>query len=949
MISSTALDLPEHRAEVREACLAAGVFPIGMEQLPARDATGLAVSLEMVDKADLYLGIYAWRYGWVPDGSDISVTEMEFDRAIERQKAGQLRELFIFTAHDDHPFTKKDIETGDVAQQKLAAFKAKASNGRVRKEFSSVEELRRLVSEALHEFHLRENAKTKQPSPVSVVPVFSEVPSNLPGGYIGQVFVGREQFLEDLRNSLLKQTHTTAITQQRPAATVTEGLGGLGKTHAAVEYADKHRGDYTALLFVSGDTPQRLQSGLAALCEVRGLNLNENLPMDEAARASIALYWLATNPSWLLIVDNVDDEAAAVALRDHFEQLRSGHVLITSRLGNWSQQVDSLDLSLLSPDDATALLLQLTDKRRKAADDATQARTLAALMEGLPLALHQAAGYINERRLSFAQCLVTYQDEAAELLNWFNDLSIPYERPDKLAPRPVLITWKTSFDQLSPESRFWLLVFSHFAPDPIPEFLLDNKPDAADEVKTRHRAARKAIAQADKFNLLTRYDDPPRFKIHRLVQEVTRLSASEEERTTALASGIGLIMESELGDPQDVHTWRKWTPLQSHAIAICQHAPNMCAPEGLTWLMAGLSLLLQVKSLFAQAEPLMRRALEIDEASFGPEHVDAAPHLNNLAALLQATNRMEEAELMYRRAIEIAESRFGMEHSTVAKCLTNLASLLSATGRMEEAEPLMRRALLISEASYGPLHPVVAIHLNNLATLFHATKRLDEAERLLRRALQIDEASNGLNHPSVARELHNLALLLMDKNCLDEAELMLRRALQIDEDCYGPENLAVAINLKSLTALLRSKNMLEDAVPLMRRALKIEEIIFGLNHPNVAHELNGLAHLLKETNQREEAMAMMSRALQIDETSYGPNHPTVALRLNNLAMLLRDMNRLAEAEPLMRRALDICVRSLELEHPNFHIVRGNYIRLLMALELPEAEIERRVVAAVRGE
>ena len=74
MISSTALDLPEHRELAHQACLDAGVFPIGMEQLPARDETGITASLEMVEEADIYIGIYAFRYGWVPNGRDISIT-----------------------------------------------------------------------------------------------------------------------------------------------------------------------------------------------------------------------------------------------------------------------------------------------------------------------------------------------------------------------------------------------------------------------------------------------------------------------------------------------------------------------------------------------------------------------------------------------------------------------------------------------------------------------------------------------------------------------------------------------------------------------------------------------------------------------------------------------------------------------------------------------------------
>jgi hypothetical protein len=72
MLSSTAIDLPEHREQVFKACLSEGVFPIGMESLPARDADAIRVSLEMVDTADIYIGVFAWRYGHVPKGYDIS-------------------------------------------------------------------------------------------------------------------------------------------------------------------------------------------------------------------------------------------------------------------------------------------------------------------------------------------------------------------------------------------------------------------------------------------------------------------------------------------------------------------------------------------------------------------------------------------------------------------------------------------------------------------------------------------------------------------------------------------------------------------------------------------------------------------------------------------------------------------------------------------------------------
>jgi hypothetical protein len=125
-----------------------------MERLPARDATGVQVSLEMVDKAHIYIGIYAWRYGWVPDFDNpekISITEMEFNRALERKQRGELKEILIFVMDDDHPTTRRDVEADTVAQEKLKKFKERASSGRVRLSFKSAEGLRGHVIQSLGE------------------------------------------------------------------------------------------------------------------------------------------------------------------------------------------------------------------------------------------------------------------------------------------------------------------------------------------------------------------------------------------------------------------------------------------------------------------------------------------------------------------------------------------------------------------------------------------------------------------------------------------------------------------------------------------------------------------------------------------------------------------------------------------------------------------------------
>jgi nephrocystin-3 len=346
-------------------------------------------------------------------------------------------------------------------------------------------------------------------------------------------------------------------------------------------------------------------------------------------------------------------------------------------------------------------------------------------------------------------------------------------------------------------------------------------------------------------------------------------------------------------------------------------------------------------ALHAEAEPLMRRALAIDERSLGRAHPDVAICLNNLAALLKATNRLAEAEPLMRRALAIDEQSYGPEHPRVAICLNNLAALLKATNRLAEAEPLMRRALAIDEQSYGLDHPNVATKLNNLAQLLHDTNRLAEAEPLMRRALAIDEQSYGPAHPNVAIRLNTLASLLQATNRLAEAEPLMRRALAIDEQSYGPAHPAMARDLNNLAQLLQATNRLAEAEPLMRRALAINERSLGSDHPEVATQLNNLATLLHHTNRLAEAEPLMRRALAIDEQSYGPEHPRVAICLNNLATLLHDTNRLAEAEPLMRRVVTIFLmssRDTGHAHPHLQPVVNNYAQLLVAMNRSPSEI-----------
>ena len=630
-------------------------------------------------------------------------------------------------------------------------------------------------------------------------------PIALPYPSLGSLFKGRDAFLQDLHASLSRGSGRTAI-----VGSALYGLGGIGKTRAAVEYAWAHQDEHTALLFVIAETPEALRRNLAALAGPLVLNLPEQHATEEDVRLKAVLDWLKGHPDWFLILDNLDTKEALEEAENLLSKLTGGRVLITSRLANFAGHFDSLELEVLRVGDAVAFLLGRTEKRRhKMSDDAETARQLADDLGGLVLALEQAGAYVAKLGISFSRYRELWRDNWDKVAGWSDERLTKY-------PRAVAVTWRTSIDQLTPAGHRLLERLAWFAPEPIPNFLLEVPvPDVAGDDLA------EALADVADYSLARRNPDKQEFSMHRLVQDVTRRGLAETERRGGLVEALAWLNAAFTGDPQDVRTWPCLDLLSPHARVIVERADGAQISEPTARLMNNLGLQLQTKARYAEAELLLRRTSTIYERSYGPDHPNVATGLNNLALLLQATNRPSEAEPMCRRTLAIYEASCGPDHPDVAIGLNNLAELLRATNRLSEAEPMYRRALAINEVSYGPDHPDVAVPLTNLALLLRATNRPNEAEPLCRRALAINEASCGPDHPHVATSLNNLASLLQDTNQPNEAEPLYRRALAIYEASYGPNHPDVARGLNNLALLLQAANRLSEAEQTCRRALAI--------------------------------------------------------------------------------------------------------------------------------
>ncbi len=687
---------------------------------------------------------------------------------------------------------------------------------------------------------------------------------NLPFLPLGDLLKGRDEEFRTLETNL--QASTAAITQTQAI----HGLGGIGKTRLAVEYAWRSGDRYDAALFVVADSPVVLQSGLAGLARLGlpGLAPVPSRAQEEEVAAVLA--WLREHDRWLLILDNVDTDEAAEAVRRILPQLQGKHVLITSRRRNWPASIRKQPLDELGPDEATAFLLQRTDGvRTPSKDDPGQVRQLAEILDGLPLALEQAAAYIARHQMTFSEYLEIWEKERESVLDWRDEDQTEY-------PASVAVTWQTTFNQLHPTAAALLRLTAYLAPDPIPLGMFEKEASLVEEAvgllleETGQAASpqtvREGLTELTAYSMIVK--DGETGTVHRMVQEVIRGRIPEERRREWIERALRLVNDFSPFESDDVRTWAIWNVLRPHAAVVVDHADRAGISNPTARLMNQLALFFLAKNLSGEAETLMRRSLKIDEDSFGPDHPKVATAVNNLAGLLQKTNRLAEAEPLMRRALKIDEDSFGEDHPKVATDLNNLAQLLQDTNRLTEAEPLMWRALKIDEDSSGQGHPTIAIRLNNLAQLLQNTNRLTEAEPLMRRAVEIFETNLGPDHPNVATALNNLAQLLRDMNWLAEAEPLMRRTLKIGEDSFGPDHPDVAILLNNLALLLTDTNRLEEAEPLMWRAVEILEVSLGPDHPNSRKARSNLEGLLaamrpgeSHTQKRQGLLARLWRRL----------------------------------------------------------------------------------------
>ena len=723
-------------------------------------------------------------------------------------------------------------------------------------------------------------------------------------------FTGRGTLLQRLHEQL-SRTSSAAL----PQSYALSGLGGIGKTQTAIEYAYRYADEYTAVFWVRADSHEMLMADFVSMARLLGLPGQD--AQDQMLIVAAVKRWLEQHEGWLLILDNADDLSLVA---DSLPMKGKGHILLTTRTQATGRIARSLSVEKMEPSEGLQLLL----RRAKLLDPdepldnvsgtvRKDAQALISELDSLPLALDQAGAYIEETGSSISEYLALYQRRRLALLKRQSAISSDY-------PHTVASTWALSFQQVereNPAAADLLRLCAFVHPDAIPEDILTQGADwlgsVLQEVVTDPLQLNEAIQLLRRYSLLKRDPEAKLLHLHRLVQVVLKESLDQAVQRQWAERAVRAV---DGAFPQvEFANWARCELYLSHAQVCAQLIDeyHFSFPEA-AHLLHSAGRYLNDRGHYAQAEPLYQRTLDMRQQLVGLEHADTASMLNDLAKLYVLEGKYEQAEPLLQQTLAIRERVLGPEHREIAMTLKDLGWLYSSQGKYQQAEPLLQSALTIGERALGPVHPDLAEILNDLAALYYYQGKYEQAKQLFQRGISIYENALGPEHPDTLSMLSNLAALYRAQGKYKQAEPLLQRTLAIRERVLGPEHPELAISLFHLGQLYCFQGKYEQAKQLLQRAHAIDKRVLGPEHPYTTHELLYLAQLYQADSQVEQAESLYQEALTSFERVLGSEHPYVVETLTNLAQLYALQGNYEQAEQLLLRAVAL-EGVLGAEHP----------------------------------
>lgn len=771
------------------------------------------------------------------------------------------------------------------------------------------------------------------------------------------LFVGRDSMLAELAQRLKPVGAKAAIST---------GIGGVGKTTLAAEFAHRYGAFFAGGVFwISCADPTTIETQIATYGGPGWLEVwqpNEELSLDQRVDR-VRRQWESDLPR-LVIFDNCDDwvdasgeQSAEELLRKWIPPTGGCRVLVTSRRQVWSPELGVIDIFLdVLARPASITLLQSLVKHLSD----SEADRVAAALGDLPLALYLAGGYLQRYRQTsvdqFLSELARIDPTKHPALRGDGTSYAPARRHARRQPSKAEIeaelnvgrVFALSFDHLQasdPADAAAMALLARAAclapnvPFARPLLLATLKIDEAEGQFTTVDGLERLVG----LGMLEK-QDRENLRIHRLVSGFAAQAINDPQSQTQVED----VLVEQANDLVNKQIASSLYPLIPHLRHSYQRVENM---HNLRTLQLGHALAHSEVETFnyAEAELLFRRTLSLNRDLFGDKDHLTAVSLNELGMICFRQANYSEAEQLVLEALEIAEQLVAKEDPLTIKWLNDLATVYKEQGRYKEAEPIMKRSLALREAIWGKEHAHVATSLSSLASLYQLQGKYREAAPLFERALAINRKELGEEHPVIVKNLSELAQLYQLQARYAEAEALFMQALALSERLFGDDHPETAVQRSVIAGFYQSQARYAEAETLFKQAVEVIERVLGKAHPKTAMAIAELGHLYLVQARYADAETSLNTALSIFQQSLGLNHhKTIGIK-HALASLYQAQGRYSDALSLHQKLVQQRRQNLGEKHPETIASLANLATLyhLQANYTEASEIFKQVLQTSR--
>ncbi|KAN0066846.1 hypothetical protein V8E54_015018 [Elaphomyces granulatus] len=684
-------------------------------------------------------------------------------------------------------------------------------------------------------------------------------------------FLGRRNEIVQLEQKILNnndQVRKMAIT----------GLGGVGKTQIALEvaYRVRDRKPECSIFWIPSTSMEMVEQAYMSIGKHLGLKGTTTAEMKMRVKAHLSSE--KAGP-WLMIVDNVDDmniwltsDGSSPAMDTYLPQSKYGFVLFTSRNRQLATKLVGLDvISICQMDDkmATNLLRASLIDENLVNDHRITSQVLDQL-NYLPLAITQAASYINQTEISLTTYLSLLQSEEKVMVEL---LSQDFEDEWRYAEinNSVAVTWLISFKQihrLNPLASDYLLFMSCIDPRDIPLSLL---PPDSSQVEQQN-----ALGLLKAYSFITGQADGQTVSLHRLVHVATRNwlrnGGTLEQWTVNTGKRLRDVFPSHKHENRIL--WREYLP---HALFILQSKEFQNDKQEREDLVQRVAQCLYKDGRYGQAGALFKEVLENRSKRLKIDDEEMLSTMSWMASTYRKQGRWMEAERLEVQVMETRKILLGPEHPDTLTSMDNLASTYWNQGRWVAAERLFVQVVETWQRVLGPQHPSTLTSMQNLASTYRKQRRWAEAEKLFVRVMQTSKTVLGPEHPSTLASMDNLASTYRDRGRWTEAEKLEVHVMETRKTLLGPEHPDTLDSMNNLALTYGDQGRWTEAERLEVQVMEIRKIAFGHTHPATLTSMNNLSHTLKKLRRHNEALSMLQACVQLRNQLLGPSHPdTVA-------------------------------------------------------------------------